>query len=245
MPASAIPSAPAVSAGVDFSQYTKSAAIIAQLQAQYGTMLPGQLQANRKQFWSYLTYPLLGSNQLNFFGQAVGNAGATLEDTNLPVQASFGTSSFLIQGIECSYKLFTYTNTVYDGTDANSLASDVLGGFFNAGELELQINAKLYLQILNPFLQAPPADGRAKQFFAGAASVTASQEPVVNLASRSQNKWLTDDIFVAAQQNFQCTINYPNGAIPVRATGIVTNASVPLTLRVGVLLDGFEFRPVQ
>lgn len=240
MPTTAVP--PSVS---QFSQYTKSAQVIAQLQAQYGTMLPGQLQVNRKQFWSYLTYPLLGSNQLNFFGQALGNAGATLEDTNLPVQGSFGTSSFLLQGIECSYKLFTYTNTAYDGTDANSFASDLLGGFFNAGELELQINAKLYLQILNPWLQAPPADGRARQLFAGAVSVTTSQEPVVSLASRSQNKWLTDDIFVAAQQNFQCTVNYPNGAVPVRATGIVTNATTPLTLRVGVLLDGFEFRPVQ
>lgn len=232
-------------AGIDFSTFTNSDKIMAQLQAQYGTMQPGAIQAQRKQFYSYLTYPLAGANQLNFFGQAVGNNGSTLEDTNMPVQGSFGTSSFLMKGIECSYKLFNFANTAFNGLDANTFAADLLGGFFSQGELEFQINAKLYLQILKPFFQAPPADGRTRQIFGGANSVTSSNEPVASLASRSQNKWLTDDIFISAQQNFQCQINYTNGAIPIISTGIVTNATALLTLRVGVLVDGIEFRPVQ
>lgn len=228
-----------------FDVYSENPSIVAQIQARYGTMQPGQLQVNRKQFYSYITYPLAGANQLNFFGQAVGNAGATLEDTNLPVQGSFGTSSFLIKGIETNYKLFNFSNTPFDGTDANAFETELLGGLFTAGELELVINAKTYLQLVKPFFQAPPADGRALQLFAGAVSVTVSQGPVVSLPSRKNNLWLSDDIFIASQQNFQMQLNYSSGAIPVRATGIITNATALLTLRVGCILDGFEFRPVQ
>lgn len=229
-------------AGIDFSQFSASNRIVQQLQANYGTMQPGQLQALRSQFWSYITYPLAGANQLNFFGQAVGNAGATLEDTNLPVQGSFGTSSFLIKAIYCSFKIGSFATTPYDGLDANTFATEILGGLFTAGVLELTINAKTYLQITKPFFQAPPADGRQVEYFAGAASVTSSNEPVVYLPARKNNIWKTDDIFIATQQNFACSISYPNGAIPVRATGIIT-AGVPL--RVGIVLDGIEFRPVQ
>lgn len=228
---------------LDFSQFTHSAAVMQQLQAQYGTMQPGKLQALRKQFYSYITYPLVGSVQLNFFGQALGNAGATLEDTNMPVQSSFGTSAFLVKGVMCNYKITAENTAAYAATDATTLAAEVLGGLFRAGVLELEVSAKNYLQIRVPWLQAPPADGRTHYFTNGQQAAVTPPEPSVGLPSRSENRFIVDpEIFIAAQQNFTARISYPAGAIPVTATGVIT-AGVPL--RVGVLLDGIEFRPVQ
>lgn len=238
-------SLPTMVAGVDVTQFTRSDRILAQLQAQFGTMQPGKLQALRKQFYSYIVYPLAGSNQLNFFGQALGNAGSTLEDTNMPVQGSFGTSAFLLKGIMCNYRLSGgYYHTAFDGTDANTFATEILSGLFREGILEMLVNAKSYLQIPKPFMQAPPADGRTNMYGAGQMDANTSVEPECSLSSRCENRFFCDpEIFIAPQQNFSLSIGYPAGAIPVRATGVITADTNQL--RVGVEMDGIEFRPVQ
>lgn len=239
--------APAAAAGpLDFAQFTHSANVMAQLQAQYGTMQPGKLQALRKQFYSYIMYPLLGAVQLNFFGQALGNAGVGLEETNMPVQGSFGTSAFLIKGVMCNYKITAENTAAFANTDATTLTSEILGGIFRAGILELEIGAKNYLQIRVPWLQAPPADGRTHYHTAGLVGVDASPEPSVSLSSRSESKFICDpEIFVAAQQNFTARIGYPTGAVAITAAAIVTGPPAGVPLYVGVILDGIEFRPIQ
>ena len=216
---------------------------IARLQAQFGTLDLNRLQVQRKQFYSYVNYPLAGTAQLNFFGQAVGNNGSTLEDTNIPVQGSFGTSHFLIKGIECKYKVPNLNNVAFAGTDATTFTTEILGGLFGAGIFELAVNAKTYIQVNKPFLQIPPADGRVNFYQAGQVDANTDAEPAVELNTRSENRYLCDpEIFILAQQNFAISISYPSGAVPVRANSIIT---VGNPLRVGVVLDGYEFRPVQ
>ena len=230
---------------------TRSQLIERQIAKTYGTMAQGKLQTQRKQFYSYVQYPTSGAAQLNFFGQAVGNSGATLDTTNMPVQGSFGTSSFIIKGIALKYKLGNMinptlnTNTdVYAGTDATTLTTEILNGIFCAGVAELMINAKTYLQITQPFHQLPPADGRIRTYRAGQYNVDTDCGPDVTLSSRSENKYICDpEIFIAAQQNFSFNISYPSGIVPIRATGVVSNSTNPLY--VGVVLDGVEIRPVQ
>ncbi len=229
---------------VDFGQFTKSEKILAQLQNQFGTMQPGRLQALRKQFYSYIEYPAAGSTQLNFFGQAVGNNGVTLEETNMPVQGSFGTSSFLVKGIMCNLKMLTENTAAWAGTDATSITTEILGGIMQAGILQMEINAKNYLQIALPFLKAPPADGRTHYFTGGQVSALIDKEASASLPSRSEQRYIVDPEFlVAAQQNFSVQIGYPSGALPVRATSIFNADTNPFY--VGVILDGIEFRPVQ
>lgn len=229
--------------GIDFSQYTSSNRIVSQLQAQFGTMQPGRLQAQRKQFYSFIPYPLAGSVQLNFFGDALGNAGITIERTNMPVQASFGTSSFLVKGIACSYKITAENTAAYNGLDATTITTEFLNGLFTQGVLTMDVNAKNYLTIPRPFFQAPPADGRTNYYSSGQISVATAAEPSVGLPSRCEAKFIVDpELFIASQQNFNVQIGYPSGLIPVRATSVIT-AEVPLY--VGVILDGIEFRPVQ
>jgi hypothetical protein len=217
---------------------------VARLQAQFGTLDLNRLQIQRKQFYSYVTYPKAGTSQLNFFGQAVGNNNSTLDDTNIPVQGSFGTSHFLIKGIECKWKLKTYNPTAYIGTDATTITSDLLGGLFGAGVFELVVNAKTYIQVNKPFLQIPPADGRVSYWTAGNYSANIAAEPNVELNSRSESRYLCDpEIFILSQQNFSAQINFPSGACAVRASSVVDDSTNPL--KVGVVLDGYEFRPVQ
>ena len=230
---------------------TRSEQIERQIAKTYGTMAQGKLQTQRKQFYSYVQYPVAGSAQLKFFGQALGNSGSTLEITNMPVQGSFGTSSFIIKGISLKYKLANMinptpnTNTdVYAGTDATTLATEFLNGVFCAGIAELTINAKSYLQISQPFQQMPPADGRVRTYRSGQVSANTDVNPDVTLSSRSENKYICDpEIFIAAQQNFAFSISYPSGAVPVRAASVVSDSTNPLY--VGVVLDGIEIRPVQ
>lgn len=230
---------------------TKSQQVVNQLARTYGTMAAGQLQTQRKQFYSYIQYPVAGISQLNFFGQALGNAGANLEITNMPVQGSFGTSSFIIKGISLKYKLGNQinptvgTNTdVYAGTDATTFATEIINGIFCAGVAELQINAKTYLQASQPFQQMPPADGRIRTFRAGQVDANTDVNIDASLSSRSENKYICDpEIFIAAQQNFTFNISYPSGSVPIRASGVVNDATNPLF--VGVVLDGIEIRPVQ
>ncbi len=222
---------------------TRSESIERQIAKTYGTMAAGQLQSQRKQFYSYVQYPLAGSSQLNFFGQAIGNNGVTVEQTNMPVQGSFGTSSFIIKGISLKYKILDQNLAAYNGLDTNTFATEILGGLFNAGVAELTVNAKSYLQVTKPFHQLPPADGRIRTYSAGQVSVSVDVEPDVTLSSRSENKYICDpEIFIAAQQNFAFSISYPSGLVPVRATNIITSSNI---LYVGVVLDGIELRPVQ
>jgi hypothetical protein len=77
----------------------------------------------------------------------------------------------------------------------------------------------------------------------GQVTVDTSVEPSVQLSSRSEQKYLLDpEIFIAAQQNFSCSIGYPSGALAVRASSIATSGN---KLKVGVVFDGIEIRPVQ
>ncbi len=190
-----------------------------------------------------MTYPLAGSAQLNFFGQAVGNNGTTLEETNMPVQGSFGTSSFIVKGIQLKYKLPDSQLVAYNGLDATNLAVEILGGLFTGGVLNFVINAKTYAQLTQPFFQMPPADGRVRRRTAGQVSVDTSGRPDVALPARSEARYIMEpELFIGEQQNFAVSISYPSGAMPVRASSIIT-ADNPL--RLGVELDGIEFRPVQ
>jgi hypothetical protein len=225
---------------IDFSQLTQSQQVLATLQSRYGTMQPGKLQMNRKQFWSYVEYPAAGAPELNFFGNAL-NGNNNLQRTNMPVQGSFGTSSFLIK--QCSLDYYLANNKVpdYNGNDNSALYSEIVGGLFQAGAFTLTVNAKDYIQVNRPFLMLPPADGRMEVYAAG--ELTSAGEgpfPWADLARRQTSKWLVDpEILIVAQQNFSAALKYPSGVIPRILSGSFS------TLYVGCVLDGIEIRPVQ
>lgn len=230
---------------INLASLTQSQQVLRSLQANFGTMQLGNYQAVRRQFYSYIPYGA-GATQYNFFGSAVGNVGQTTQLTNLPTAGSFGTSSFLVKQIRCKYYLNGNVNTNnYVGTDATSgLYADLINGFFTAGVLQLNVNAKTFVTINKPFLNAPASDGRAYLFGDGTTSTTQGRFPYADLSRRSENSYMVDpEIFIAAQQNFSLNISYPSGAL----AALCTNPAFATTTIgfIGVSLDGIEFRPVQ
>lgn len=230
---------------INLASLTQSQQVLRSLQANFGTMQLGNYQAVRRQFYSYIPYGA-GNTQYNFFGSAVGNVGQNSQLTNLPTAGSFGTSSFLVKQVRCKYYINGNVNAAsFTGTDATSgLFADLVNGFFQAGVLQLVVNAKTFVTINKPFLNAPASDGRSELISNGTYSTTNSQFPYADLSRRSQNSYMVDpEIFIAAQQNFSLNITYPSGVI----APICTNPAFATTTigYVGVSLDGIEFRPVQ
>jgi hypothetical protein len=230
---------------INLASLTQSQQVLRSLQANFGTMQLGNYQAVRRQFYSYIPYGS-GNTQYNFFGSAVGNVGQTTQLTNLPTAGSFGTSSFLIKQVRCKYYLNGNVNTdSYVGTDATSgLYADLINGIFTAGVLQLNVNAKTFVTINKPFMNAPASDGRATLYGDGTKSTTIGRFPYADLSRRSENSYMVDpEIFIAAQQNFSLSILYPSGVL----APICTNPAFATTTIgfIGVSLDGIEFRPVQ
>jgi hypothetical protein len=236
---------------------TNSQAIVGKLQSRYGTYARGQLQSQRKQFWSFIDY-LDGNSQYTFFGSALGDqATPNLARTNMPVQGSFGTSAFLIKSISMNLYIpsnstfgidYTPTVTTY-ATDATSgLWADLVNGFAQAGIFTLSVGAKNFVTIPKPFLYAPPADGRSDltvtRLLNSATQTLSVGAQEAELHRASENQYMVDpELYIDFQENFRVQVSYPAGAV----TRIGTT-SLPATtgkLYIGCVLDGVEFRPVQ
>lgn len=236
---------------------TNSQAIVSRLQARYGTYARGQLQSQRKQFWSFIDYANGGSTY-TFFGSALGDSATpNLQRTNIPVQSSFGTSSFLIKSIQTNLYVpsnstfgVDYTNTVTTyATDATSgLWADLVNGFVQAGILTLSVGAKKFVQIPKPFLYAPPADGRSDltvtRLLATATPTYSAFAPEAELHRKAEDMYAVDpELYIDFQENFRVSIDFPAGAVTrIGTTSLPSSAG---KLYIGVVLDGVEFRPVQ
>jgi len=240
---------------------TNSQSIVGKLQARYGTYARGQLQSQRKQFWSYIPYSNASGNgqtTYTFFGSALGdNATPNLQRTNLPVQGSFGTSAFLLKSIQTSIYIPSNSNFGVDYsaatttylTDATSaLWPDLVSGFAQAGILRFSVGAKNFVTIPKPFLYAPPADGRSdltiNRFIGTATPTYGVGAPEAELHRLAEEQYLVDpELYIDFQENFRVTIDYPAGAI--NQIGTTSLPSTSGNLYIGCILDGVEFRPVQ
>jgi hypothetical protein len=238
----------------------QSEAIISAASQRFGTIDYTRWQALRWQWYAWVTYPLLGASELNFFGNAVGQGATTLADTNLPKAGSFGQTHFLVKTISTGIKLgqndlssFTLANV---GTaDTRTLASDIIAGFTQAGVLTFSIGARPFATIPKPFMYAPPTGNEVD--FDGTSVSQPSVAPLGNVvaqvpfASQTRNRAnvyrVDPNILIEAEQQFEVKISFPSGSIPVLATGltpaITDNNTNPL--KVGVILDGVLLRPMQ
>jgi hypothetical protein len=237
--------------------FSNSNQALAYLQRAYGSQT-GQLQAVRKQFWSNVAYPEAGAVEFNFFGSAIGGTGQTRRLTNMPKQNSFGNQHFLLKAIRCDFYITVWDLQAWAFADADTttLYSDIINGFVQNGVLEMEINARKYMQVPNPFLYCPPAFTQEEVFSAGIDSLTLSEAtpntlnnylspaPYATLNPNPRSLYLVDpNILIEAEQNFSVTIDYPSGAILVIGTAVTDDTSAPLYIE--VILDGVTFRPVQ
>ena len=234
--------------------FNSSSEVISYLQRVYGSANFVDWQAIRRTFYSNVAYPEAGLTSATFFGSAVGTQNKQL--TNMPKAGSFGQNHFWLKAIYCTFFINDQGLNNWDGTDAETLYSDIINGVFQTGVLELSIGSRKFVQVPKPFLYAPPATGPGEVYSAGIRALTlveaapntlgssSSSRPHANLANRASSGYLVDPaILIEAEQSFECSIGWPSGLVPVIATGITDDTTNPLYLQ--VQLDGIVFRPVQ
>jgi len=242
----------------------QSESIISAASQKFGVIDYTRWQAIRWQWYSYVTYPTAGTSELNFFGQVAGQAGVTLQDTNLPKAGSFGQTHFQLKSISTDIQLlnndvdgFTLANQVTGGAvgiDTQALASDYLNGFVQAGVLEFSVGARPFATIPKPFMYAPPPgnpldydNSYVNQITAVPTSGVQAQVvgvPWTTQTKRRDNVYFVDpNILIEAEQQFNVKLSYPSGFVPIIANSVVNDATNPL--KIGIIFDGLLLRPVQ
>lgn len=238
--ATATTAAPAVSNTQSTAQTI--APFLSQLQAMYGSFDPNNVQTRRRSYYSYVAYPKAGQSELTFFGQSIGSANRQLTNLQRPGNLD---NPLIVKALRTSFFLASQNNNSWAGTDASTLFSDMVNGLFTVGVLKMTISSKDWLQLPSPFQYAPAAQGAPEVYTsgtAGAATVSSGPYAVPGQVGKN-NAYLVDPNFlIGSDQNFNISIQYPSGIVPVIATGIVTTDT---TLYVGVILDGIEIRPLQ
>ena len=238
----------------------QSESIISAASQKFGVIDYSRWQAIRWQWYSYITYPSAGTTELNFFGQVAGQAGVTLQDTNLPKAGSFGQTHFQLKSISTDIQInnndvdgFTRANQA--SIDTRALASDFLGGFVQAGVLRFSVGARPFATIVKPFQYAPPPGSPLDYDNTYVNQISAAPVPAAGASDVVGVPWVTQtklrnnvyfvdpNILIEAEQQFNVSLQFPSGAVPVLATNVVNDSSNPL--KVGVILDGLLLRPVQ
>lgn len=237
---------PTSSAGGQVMTFTSDNDALQYLQQQYGSVDASKVQSRRRQYYSYVQYPLAGQAVFNFFSIPVGQSNRQL--TNIQQGGNLD-NPFLIKAIRLSFFIQNLNMAAWAGTDASSLFSDQVNGLFQAGFFKMIIGSKEWLYLPSPFLYMPPAYGPPEAYTAGltslvqATGVNVTSAPYATLQARKDQAYLLQPApLINENQNFRVTIEYPSGLIPVIATGVVTGGN---PLFIGVHLDGIEVRPVQ
>ena len=238
----------------------QSESIISAASQRFGVIDYSRWQAIRWQWYSYVTYPEAGTGELNFFGQVAGQAGVTLQDTNLPKAGSFGQTHFQLKSISTDIQIAN--NNVDDFTRANintldtrALASDYLLGFVQAGVLNFSVGARPFATIPKPFQYAPPPGSPLDLDNTYVNQISAAPVPAVGASQVVGVPWVTQtkmrsnvyfvdpNILIEAEQQFNVKISFPSGNVPILATNVVDDTTNPV--KIGVILDGLLLRPVQ
>ena len=238
----------------------QSESIISAASQKFGVIDYTRWQAIRWQWYSYITYPSAGSTELNFFGQVAGQAGVTLQDTNLPKAGSFGQTHFQLKSISTDIQIASndvdgFTRANQATLDTRALASDFLGGFVQAGVLRFSVGARPFATIVKPFQYAPPPGSPLDYDNTYVNQISAAPVPAAGAAQVVGVPWITQtkmrsnvyfvdpNILIEAEQQFNVSLQFPSGAVPVLATNVINIGGNPL--KVGVILDGLLLRPVQ
>ena len=238
----------------------QSESIISAASQKFGVIDYTRWQAIRWQWYSYITYPSAGSTELNFFGQVAGQAGVTLQDTNLPKAGSFGQTHFQLKSISTDIQIASndvdgFTRANQATLDTRALASDFLGGFVQAGVRRFSVGARPFATIVKPFQYAPPPGSPLDYDNTYVNQISAAPVPAAGAAQVVGVPWITQtkmrsnvyfvdpNILIEAEQQFNVSLQFPSGIVPVLATNVVNDSTNPL--KVGVILDGLLLRPVQ
>jgi hypothetical protein len=163
--------------------------------------------------------------------------------TNIQRSGHFD-NPIIVKAIRMRYFIGAQNVNAWAGTDASTIYSDIVNGLFTCGCLRVVIGSKEWLQIPTPFFYAPVGYGAPEVHTSGHQGANAIHGAPFAYPSRLRRAaFIVDPSFlIGSDQNFQISLEYPSGLVPVIGTTVVTSDT---TLYVGVDVDGIEIRPVQ
>lgn len=216
---------------------------LAELQS-YAVNRKGQYEGIRQTLYDYQTYAAAGQTSLSFFQVPVGQAGKTVDDTNIEVAGSLPQPKhFLVESIEVRFwptALPVVSATGVLATQAASNYTNDVTTFAKSGSLNFFIGSKTYLEEA-PVGRFPPKTRVDADF---AVSQTVNQAA----AADQENQITMDLAYVSGRPYF---INPATLLIPTQNFKVSLNWAVAVALpstqdaRIGVVLDGILYRQSQ
>lgn len=199
---------------------------------QFDVNVPGGKEAIFQPLYDYQTYAAAGQTSLNFFQVPKGQAGKTIQDTNMDTAGSLPNGKeFLIQAIEVAF---------FPGADPGLLQAPAAAVFLEdaykfskSGHLQLFIGSKPYLDEapIGVFGQSFGLEGFAA--LSDSTTASATGQSVIQYAKPLSNVYQITPVKLTSQQNFQVTMDW--------AAAIAISADA----RVGVRLLGTLYRNAQ
>jgi len=190
----------------------------------YNVNRVGNIEVIWQPLYEYQAYAALGQTLLTFFQNPVGAIAGGLSATNVRSAGQFPRpQEFLITGIQVTFEVGAVVAQAVAAVQSNW--QDVFD-VSNSGNLELFIGSKSYLNDapLGVFPQQWGVGGAAQS---GATVAADYARPVGKYYQITPVK-------IPANQNFNVTLNWPEGIVPVTTAGTI-----------GVRLDGFLYRLSQ
>ena len=190
----------------------------------YNVNRVGQFEVIWQPTYEYQDYLVAGHTQLTFFQNTVGSVAGGLSSTNMRAAGQFPRpQEFLITGVQV---VFFPGAVVAQAAAAVASNWEDTDDVMQSGNLDLFIGSKSYLTD-GPIGVFPQQFGIGGDASTGATTGMDYARPVGKYYQITPVK-------LPANQNFNVTLNWPEGAVPV-----VTQALI------GVRLDGFLYRLSQ
>lgn len=226
--------------------------IIQALQQKFGSADWSQWSMHRWCFYDYVRLTNAGVSSLSFFvnprgsTDPVSSAAKTSEQTNMDKSRSFGQVYYMINQVRTHIHILpknrqlsgissdadvittTYTDMMYE---MNQLAG--------MGVLIMDVLAKRYMEIEQPFRACPPGMGVTIGQHASAQTTEAAWWQQ-DIGSRNLRNFTPPQI-IEPEQTFDLKIDFPNANTP----SIPTVSSAAPKVDIGVIFDGYIMRPAQ
>lgn len=198
----------------------------------YDVNREGQVEVIWQPIYDYLTYALAGQTQLTFFQRTVGAGGTTYADTNMLAAGQFPRpQEFLCTGIQIMVAQAGLPSTTAAAAAVLPNVNDVFEMLVLPAWLEFTIGSKVYLRD-GPLVKFPqqfrlaPNEQISGTFAAGTFMA-------VDYAAAAGKYYAITPVKIPANQNFSVTMNWPAAV------------SITAATRIGVILDGFQYRLSQ
>ncbi len=231
--------------------YSNSEEAIQAIATLYGSTNYKSWSDIRRPWYSKVSYPDAGQQQLTFFASVAGQGTTTLDDTNMPKANSFGQQHVVIKSIQLGLWIKVWDLYAWVGTNATTLVSDIIAGCVQGGVLNLVVNNRSHLQLPKPFLYAPTGGGVPQVYTQGPSTLTLTEGTPNTIATSIsaapyaeimgfKNMFVLDpQLMIEAEQNFSLTLDYPSGLIPVLGS-TVTSTNL---LKAVAIIDSVTIRP--